>query len=253
MKGPPLGFVSGLWCCWTPASLCNQPVTPQMSKCLSSEYKHISTNTIVCTLRHGDKHAGKQTHRRPDVFYQSPSHRDYCETKRGGSRREWGLVHQSQRGRYRSYSSWLRGNAKSDTSVSAGVQDIGLCVCTCEIFHPSIHPSSQPASQPASHPSVHLLYLMKDSVSDLCVCLCLCLCVCACARVIPLMIPHGEQARGRCDTPDVILYFFFLLCIPPLPPDRRTNMHIKHVHAHKQIYKPSEHAPEIALAPSEIR
>ena len=177
MKGPPLGFVSGLWCCWTPASLCNQPVTPQMSKCLSSEYKHISTNTIVCTLRH----AGKQTHRRPAVFYQSPSHRDYCETKRGGSRREWGLVHQSQRGRYRSYSSWLRGNAKSDTSVSAGVQDIGLCVCTCEIFHPSIHPSSQPASQPAIHQSI--FYILWRTLSVTCVCACVCACVFVRVRV----------------------------------------------------------------------
>lgn len=45
-----------------------------------------------------------------------------------------------------------------------------------------------------------------------------------CLRVIPLMIPHGEQARGRCDAPDVTLYFFFLLCIPLLPP--RTEEHI---------------------------
>lgn len=95
-----------------------------------------------------------------------------------------------------------------------------------------IHSSIQPSISPS--------FISYEGLCRwlVCVCLCLCLSVCVCARVIPLMIPHGEQARGRCDTPDVILYFFFLLCIPLLPPDRRTNMHIKHVHAHKQIYKP---------------
>lgn len=131
-----------------------------------------------------------------------------------------------------------RGCMEMRKATHRSQQACRILACACVRVKFFTHPSIHPSSQPASHPSVHLLYLMKDSVSDLCVCLCLCLGVCVCARVIPLMIPHGEQARGRCDTPDVILYFFFLLCIPPLPPDRRTNMHIKHVHAHKQIYKP---------------
>lgn len=78
-------------------------------------------------------------------------------------------------------------------------------------------------------------------------CVGVCMCVCQC--VISPMTPHGEQAQGRCDAPDVILYVFFLLCTTLLPPNRRTNMH---TNTYKYITSQYLLQKCLILAPSKI-
>lgn len=116
------------------------------------------------------------------------------------------------------------------THLSAGLHDIGLCVCMCEICHPSIHTSSLPS------------YILWRILSVSCVCVY----VRDASNDSPWWAGLGQMWCTRC-------YPLFLL--PPLHPPSsscQTNMHIKHTHTYKYISPQNVHQKLPILAPSKI-